>query len=438
MDDAGIGRAGPPTGALLQALLVLDSLAIYNALELSLIIWTTFKRHSGCYFWSFIVATYGIPVHATGLILKSTTTTTTTGPDGTTTTLVSSYVYVTLMVVGWIAMVTGQSMVLWSRLHLIVRSRLKLRLVLYMIITDAVLVHTPTGVLTYGANASSGSTPETNMWLTPYSIMEKVQVTIFFLQELIISSLYIFETLKLMRFESTLDHFQQQHHLQRAGTDSSSRRRSRSRGSRTDRPRMLMTHLICVNVVVIILDISILGLEYAGQYQLQIAWKVMVYSVKLKLEFTILNKLVEMTGRRGDSYPLHVSCPAAAAESDPRGSRYGSGCDGMKQLPSSSRRSTAVRVPSPAAVSGQEYGGIFDGRASAGDVAYEVRAEGGSDEMQRVITSQHKELVRQRSIEGRVDGVMKTTEIDVHHEERIEHVANESDESPSTTEWWKS
>ncbi len=38
-------------------------------------------------------------------------------------------------------MVTGQALVLHSRLHLIVRSQRKLRLVLIMIIVNAIIVH---------------------------------------------------------------------------------------------------------------------------------------------------------------------------------------------------------------------------------------------------------------------------------------------------------
>lgn len=38
-------------------------------------------------------------------------------------------------------MVTGQSMVLWSRLHLVCHSRWKLRAALALIITNAVLCH---------------------------------------------------------------------------------------------------------------------------------------------------------------------------------------------------------------------------------------------------------------------------------------------------------
>jgi hypothetical protein len=45
----------------------------------------------------------------------------------------------------------------------------------------------------------------------------------------------------------------------------------------------------------VFLDLSILGLEYSGLYDIQTAYKGLVYSVKLKLEFSILDRLVELT-----------------------------------------------------------------------------------------------------------------------------------------------
>jgi hypothetical protein len=47
-------------------------------------------------------------------------------------------------------MVTGQSLVLYSRLHLLVRDSRKLKWILYMIITDVFLFHIPTTVFTFG------------------------------------------------------------------------------------------------------------------------------------------------------------------------------------------------------------------------------------------------------------------------------------------------
>jgi hypothetical protein len=45
--------------------------------------------------------------------------------------------------IGWSAMVTGQSLVLWSLLHLVCRSVWNLRLMLCMIIFDGLTMHGP-------------------------------------------------------------------------------------------------------------------------------------------------------------------------------------------------------------------------------------------------------------------------------------------------------
>jgi hypothetical protein len=64
----------------------------------------------------------------------------------------NDYVSVTFITIGWYAMVTGQSLVLFSRLHLVVRDRRKVRWVLYMIIIDVFLFHFPTTVMTFGVS----------------------------------------------------------------------------------------------------------------------------------------------------------------------------------------------------------------------------------------------------------------------------------------------
>jgi uncharacterized membrane protein YesL len=62
----------------------------------------------------------------------------------------NNYVSVTFITIGWYAMVTGQSLVLYSRLHLVVRDKEKIKWVLWMIIVDVFLFHFPTTVLTFG------------------------------------------------------------------------------------------------------------------------------------------------------------------------------------------------------------------------------------------------------------------------------------------------
>lgn len=62
-------------------------------------------------------------------------------------------VSVTFICLGWYCMVTGQSLVLYSRLHLVVRRRL--RWVLGMIILNAIVLHGGTTVLVFGVSTVS-------------------------------------------------------------------------------------------------------------------------------------------------------------------------------------------------------------------------------------------------------------------------------------------
>lgn len=114
------------------------------------------------------------------------------------------------------------------------QNRRHLRLVLSMIITNAIVLHSDTTILVFGANSSDYP----SRFFKPFSNMEKVQVTIFFVQEVTISSIYIWATVKF--FRNSIVH------------------------TESTRTRMLW-RLIVVNIIVILLDIAILGLEFASQ-----------------------------------------------------------------------------------------------------------------------------------------------------------------------------
>lgn len=109
-----------------------------------------------------------------------------------------------------------------------------------------------------------------SVFVFPYSVMEKIQVTAFSIQEFIISSLYLYQTYRLLQPSAT---FQK------------------------TRTRRVMWHLIYVNLIIILMDITLLCTEYADLYEIQTTFKGAVYSVKLRLEFAVLNQLVSLTTR---------------------------------------------------------------------------------------------------------------------------------------------
>ncbi|EUC42738.1 hypothetical protein COCMIDRAFT_28703 [Bipolaris oryzae ATCC 44560] len=227
------------------------SIALYNFLELNVYILTLFKRRSGLYFWSFTVATYGVLFNSIGYMLMHLVN------------IKTKNVYATLILIGWCCMITGQSVVLYSRLHIVMHNLRWLKYVLTMIIVNAIWLHIPVIIIVYGTNSANPKP-----WIPVYNVYERIQLSVFIAQELVISGLYLFETTKLLRLERTIGN---------VGT------------------RKLLYHLISVNTLVILLDFSILALEFASLFEIQTSWKPLVYSIKLKLEFSILTRLVNLT-----------------------------------------------------------------------------------------------------------------------------------------------
>src|SRR5690242_19363948 len=119
------------------------SVAIYNFLELNVQIFTTFKRRSGLYFWSFSIATWGILFNSVGYLLKYLGITK------------NRNIHATIILIGWCSMVSGQSVVLYSRLHIVMHNANRLRAVLIMIVVNAVWLHIPIIILVYGTYSNN-------------------------------------------------------------------------------------------------------------------------------------------------------------------------------------------------------------------------------------------------------------------------------------------
>jgi len=259
------GETGPITVSLPRAMVMAGffALSIYNSFEILLMILNTFKRREGLYFWSMLVATLGIPLHAVSVLLRYFR-------------LAPNLPMCVLTVCGWWAMVTGQSVVLYSRLHLVVDEKRRIRWVLIMIITNVCILHLPVTVLFLGSNAG-----EETPFLRPFEIYEKIQLAGFFLQELIISSLYIFEAARALRPVLAIKSCSEQE---------------------------VVRNLILANVLVVALDVTLLVTQYTNNFDIQTTYKPVVYSVKLKIEFIVLNQLVSILRDRNESSSASHNC----------------------------------------------------------------------------------------------------------------------------------
>lgn len=247
----GDGITGGYTGnslALKITIATLAGITWYNAIELIILVFVTFSRYRGCYFWSLLISSsIGLVPYSVGFLLKFFQ-------------LTEPWLSVTFITIGWWCMVTGQSIVLYSRLHLVLRNPRILRRVLILILVDAVIFHIPTTVLTYGSNMAGPVTR--SAYIRGYNVMEKIQMTGFCLQEFLISGLYIWETIRMLRLDP-------------------------DRGK-----RKIMYQLVAINLIIIVMDLGLLVVEYMNKYIMETMLKGVIYSIKLKLEFAVLGKLV--------------------------------------------------------------------------------------------------------------------------------------------------
>ncbi|KAJ5394731.1 hypothetical protein N7509_006518 [Penicillium cosmopolitanum] len=239
--------------------------ALYNVIELVVLIFLTFKRYQGPYFWSMLIASMGILPYSVGYLIKFFGLTSAT------------WVPLTLLTVGWWTMVTGESFVLYSRLHLVLQNLRVLRLVKGMIIMNIFILHVPTTVLTYTANFSGSPTS-----ISGYNVMEKVQLTGFCIQEATISGIYLCEISRMLRLKAD------------------------------DVSRKTILQLLAVNLACILMDIALMIIEFMNFYIYQTTIKATLYSIKLKLEVAVLGNLVEIAHQpptfnvAGGRYPSFV------------------------------------------------------------------------------------------------------------------------------------
>ena len=113
-----------------------------------------------------------------------------------------------------------------------------------------------------------------------YTYVEKIQMTCFCIQEFIISGLYLWKTMDIVKTQAQ---------PARSTSPSSDQRNKNHVG-------LIMWQLFIINIVIIVMDIALLAIEYKDLHIPEVAFKGLCYSVKLKLEFAVLSKLVEVAG----------------------------------------------------------------------------------------------------------------------------------------------
>lgn len=244
----------------------------YIGAEINVSLFMLFKRKRGLYFWACLLGSWGVILQSLFIILADFRVWT------------NFLGAITMIYLTWLIMVIPQSWVLYSRLDLIVLNRRLLFWLRNILIFNSVVFSVPTIVIGILAQATS-----VNPSLRDKNIIwDRVQLTVYFVQETVLSMLYIYETRRYVRLKTFLSN------PLSSGTVANDTNPAK---------RRVMWHLILANILIIALDIALLGIQYgtADLFYLQGAFKPCVYGIKLKLEFLVLNRLIDIVGARDRS-----------------------------------------------------------------------------------------------------------------------------------------
>ena len=239
------------------------SIAFWLIFEINISVLRYFKKKRGLYFWSLLISSWGTFFHTLGYVTQW------WAPN-------TPWILNTCFILfGWSAMITGQSLVLYSRLHLVILDHKLLRGVLWLIIITAITIQIPQWVATWGATDTKYSV--TKYWSPIDSIMVRISQAVFLCQEGFLSLLYIWGAVKMLVPNLEIN------------------------------VRKVMLELIAVSTILIVMDIVILVLAYTNEHIPKEPVQNFAYALKLKMEFIILNQLLDVlhrnrNGSRSDRY----------------------------------------------------------------------------------------------------------------------------------------
>jgi hypothetical protein len=157
--------------------------------------------------------------------------------------------------IGWGTATTGLSLVLWSRLHLVVKNKRLLNCLLVVIPFNGIVVNAVAiGVL-------FGLTLKYNKGYLIAVVLNYIGVISFVIIETVLSSLYIFYTARFLKSGYSVH------------------------------TRRVVGLLLCIQILVIIFDAMIWSLVFTNKLQVAVIIHPLSQAIKLKLEFIILNQL---------------------------------------------------------------------------------------------------------------------------------------------------
>ncbi|KAG6007763.1 hypothetical protein E4U21_005602 [Claviceps maximensis] len=245
----------------------------YIGVEINISLFLLFKRRRGLYFWSCALCSWGVILQPLFIILADFDVWKDAVPS------------IVMIYLTWLIMVIPQSWVLYSRLHLLMRTVSFLGVIKFILIFNSVVFSIPTVVI--GTLAQS---TDINPNLASFNLVwDRIQLVVYFVQETSLSVLYIFQTRTYLRGRAPL--------REQSWSGPSTLQGNDYARSQTSDQKTVLWQLIYANSLIIALDIVLLGIQCANLFYLQGAFKPCVYGMKLKIEYVILNRLINIIQR---------------------------------------------------------------------------------------------------------------------------------------------
>ena len=232
------------------------AMTFWLILDVNVGIYRVFRKKQGLYFWTLVIGTWGCAFSTIGNVLKNLTPQ--YGPK--------IWPFWTLLINGgWSLYATAECLVLYSRLHLVNRSRQTQRNVLILIIVGSFLLILPNWVFIFPAYDINPSV--SSIWSPRMAILDRTSQLGFTIIESTISGVYIWSLGKLLRVKPAV------------------------------RQRIVMRDLLYVNFIIICFDALVSILVFLNQTNLSYSIQDFTYALKFKLEFLVLNQLMAIAAR---------------------------------------------------------------------------------------------------------------------------------------------
>ncbi|KAE8378634.1 hypothetical protein BDV26DRAFT_292031 [Aspergillus bertholletiae] len=242
-----------------QVAIPLLAVAAYNCVELLYWIFSFFRRYQGCYFWSLLVTTLGMVIFITGVALSLAE----VGPDA---------VGIIAYPFGFLIMGTASAMVLYARLHLVTTDRTPQYVLFFIIFTTCTLYIPISVIYLIGAFTGFATRPDLASFAEKF---EHFVIACSCARELLLSGGYLWVASRNLK--PVLD-------------------------MKGRQGRRVIRELIFVNLFVLSTMVCLLVIDNTNHSSVKKGFGVLVTSIKMKLEFAVLNRLVTLV-----QSPLHLN-----------------------------------------------------------------------------------------------------------------------------------